>query len=136
MRDPGGSWLPVETGVTDADGRLRFAAETAGGVYRLTFATGPYFADRGRAGFYPEVVITFSAVTLDDAAGPLPRAAAALPLRLLDLPGQLARARLTRASSQTGSAVSRTTPSAPKTRNRSKVRANQRSWVTASTVPS
>jgi hypothetical protein len=46
------------------------------------------------------------------------------------------RARLTRVSSQTGSEVSRTMPSEPKTRKRSKVRANQRSWVTASTVPS
>jgi 5-hydroxyisourate hydrolase len=69
VRDDSGSWRPVEIGVTDADGRLRFAAETAGGVYRLTFATGRYFSDHGRAGFYPEVVITFSTVTLDDAPG-------------------------------------------------------------------
>ena len=46
------------------------------------------------------------------------------------------RARSTRRSSQTGRSDSRTFPSAPKTKNRSKVRANQRSWVTASTVPS
>ena len=39
-------------------------------------------------------------------------------------------------SSQTGSSDSYTRPSAPKTRNRSKLRANQRSWVTATTVPS
>ena len=69
VRDDGGSWQSVETGVTDADGRLRFAAETASGVYRLTFATGLYFSDHGRVGFYPEVVITFSAVTLDEAPG-------------------------------------------------------------------
>jgi 5-hydroxyisourate hydrolase len=69
VRDDGGSWRPVESGVTDADGRLRFAAETAGGVYRLTFATGLYFSDQGRAGFYPEVVITFSAAAADDAPG-------------------------------------------------------------------
>jgi 5-hydroxyisourate hydrolase len=62
MRDPGGSWLLAEAGVTDADGRLRFATETAAGDYRLTFATGRYFADRGTATFYPEVVITFAAV--------------------------------------------------------------------------
>jgi 5-hydroxyisourate hydrolase len=67
LRDSGGSWLPVEEGVTDADGRLRFAAETTGGVYRLTFATGPYFADRGVPTFYPDVVISFNAVTLADA---------------------------------------------------------------------
>jgi 5-hydroxyisourate hydrolase len=66
MRDAGGWWSPVEAGVTDADGRLRFAAETAGAVSRLTFDTGRYFAENGLAGFYPEVVITFSTVTVDD----------------------------------------------------------------------
>jgi 5-hydroxyisourate hydrolase len=69
MRDAGGSWLPVEERVTDADGRIRFGAETASGVYRLTFGTGPYFADRGIATFYPEVVITFSTVTLEGPPG-------------------------------------------------------------------
>ena len=66
--DDGRSWRSVEAGVTDADGRIRFAAETVSGVYRLTFATGPYFADRAVVTFYPEVVITFSTVTLDDAS--------------------------------------------------------------------
>jgi 5-hydroxyisourate hydrolase len=69
MRDPGGSWLPVEKGVTDADGRIGFAAATAGGAYRLTFATGLYFGARGVPTFYPEVVITFSTVTLEDGPG-------------------------------------------------------------------
>ena len=67
--DDGRSWRSVEAGVTDADGRIRFAAETVSGVYRLTFATGLYFSDHGRVGFYPEVVITFSTVTFDDAPG-------------------------------------------------------------------
>ena len=40
LRDPGGTWLLAEAGVTDPDGRIRFATETTGGVYRLTFATG------------------------------------------------------------------------------------------------
>jgi 5-hydroxyisourate hydrolase len=65
-RDPDESWLLAEAGVTDADGRLRFTTETPGGVYRLTFATGLYFANRGVPAFYPEVVITFSA---DDGPG-------------------------------------------------------------------
>jgi 5-hydroxyisourate hydrolase len=69
IREDNRSWRSVETGVTDVDGRLRFAAETARGVYRLTFATGLYFANHGLVGFYPEVVITFSTVTLDDAPG-------------------------------------------------------------------
>ena len=67
--DDGRSWRSVEAGVTDPDGRIRFGAETASGVYRLTFATGPYFADRGIVTFYPEVVITFSTVTVDDVPG-------------------------------------------------------------------
>jgi 5-hydroxyisourate hydrolase len=69
IRDTDGSWLSVEDGVTDADGRLRFAAETNGAVGRLTFATGVYFANRGVATFYPEVVITFSTFTLDATPG-------------------------------------------------------------------
>jgi 5-hydroxyisourate hydrolase len=56
-----GSWLPVETASTDVDGRLRFAVPTLAGVYRLTFATGPYFAARSVDTFYPEVTITFTA---------------------------------------------------------------------------
>lgn len=68
-RDSSGSWLSVEAGVTDADGRLRFAAPTAGDASRLTFATGRYFADRGIASFYPEVVVTFSTVTADGGPG-------------------------------------------------------------------
>jgi 5-hydroxyisourate hydrolase len=69
LRDPGGSWLLAEAGVTDADGRLRFATEITAGMGRLTFATGPYFADRGLVTFYPEVVVTFATVGLDDAPG-------------------------------------------------------------------
>ncbi len=55
-----GEWLPVEAGVTDTDGRFRFAAATPLGAYRLTFTTGPYFLARGQATFYPEVVVTFA----------------------------------------------------------------------------
>jgi 5-hydroxyisourate hydrolase len=68
-QDPDQSWLLAEAGVTDADGRLRFTTETTGGAYRLTFATGLYFADRGVTTFYPEVVITFSTSAPDDAPG-------------------------------------------------------------------
>ncbi|MGH3166582.1 MAG: hydroxyisourate hydrolase [Trebonia sp.] len=50
----------LASGTTGADGRLRFAAETPPGVYRLTFATGEYFARRGVPAFYPEVVVTFT----------------------------------------------------------------------------
>ena len=44
---------------TDADGRAAFAAPTAPGRYRLTFATGPWFAARGVASFHPEVLVVF-----------------------------------------------------------------------------
>jgi 5-hydroxyisourate hydrolase len=55
-----GSRLPVESGVTDADGRHRFVADTPAGTYCLTFGTGAYFAARAVATFYPEVAITFT----------------------------------------------------------------------------
>ena len=50
----------LATAATDADGRVK--ALTAGlgpGIYRLTFATGAYFAAREVTTFYPEVVIAF-----------------------------------------------------------------------------
>ena len=51
---------PLAAAVTDDDGRVqRLAAELAPGVYRLRFDTGGYFAARGVAAFYPEVVIAF-----------------------------------------------------------------------------
>ncbi len=53
-------WLDVESGVTDANGRHRFVADTPAGTYCLTFATGPYFAARAVPTFYPEVAITFT----------------------------------------------------------------------------
>jgi 5-hydroxyisourate hydrolase len=53
-------WLNVESGVTGANGRLRFVADTPAGEYRLTFGTGAYFTARSVATFYPEVAITFT----------------------------------------------------------------------------
>ena len=90
MRDTGGSWLPVEEGVTDADGRIRFGAETASGVYRLTFGTGPYFADRGIVDVLPRGRHHLQHRHFRGCPGSLPRAAAALPVLVLDVPGQLA----------------------------------------------
>jgi 5-hydroxyisourate hydrolase len=55
----GDSWLDVESGVTDADGRYRFTVDAPPGVCCLVFGTGAYFAARGVATFYPEVAITF-----------------------------------------------------------------------------
>ena len=51
----------VAEGVTDRDGRCRLTeAATGAGTHRLVFATGPWFAERGVAAFYPEVVLTFA----------------------------------------------------------------------------
>ncbi len=57
----------IGEGVTDGDGRVGSIGpeRLAAGDYRLTFATGPYFAGQGTTGFYPEVVIAF---TIADAA--------------------------------------------------------------------
>ncbi|HEY3881277.1 MAG TPA: hydroxyisourate hydrolase [Trebonia sp.] len=55
-----GDWRAVESGVTDADGRLRFASDTPAGTYRLAFATGPYFTAWAVVAFYPEVTIAFT----------------------------------------------------------------------------
>lgn len=47
--------------VTDADGRVReLATLAAAGTYRITFATGAWFAAAGQEGFYPEVTIAFT----------------------------------------------------------------------------
>ncbi len=56
-------WQVLGTGVTDTDGRVRtllapdHSLQT--GQYRLTFATGAYFAAQNITSFYPEVSITF-----------------------------------------------------------------------------
>src|SRR5205814_918013 len=52
-------------------GRLRLAGDGGSpdfepGVYRITFATGTYFAARGAASFYPEVTITFEITGRDE----------------------------------------------------------------------
>jgi 5-hydroxyisourate hydrolase len=59
-----GGWTRSEAGVTDDDGRLRLPGTFAAGVYRITFATGDYFAARRVPAFYPEVAVTFE-VTSD-----------------------------------------------------------------------
>lgn len=56
-----GSWEAIATGVTNDDGRIGELGPDvlAPGLYRLTFATEPYFAEQGVATFYPEVTVTF-----------------------------------------------------------------------------
>ena len=51
----------VAEDVTDADGRVReLGALPAAGAYRITFATGAWFAATGQENFYPEVSIAFT----------------------------------------------------------------------------
>jgi len=57
-----GQWQLVGEGVTSDDGRvsdLLKQTPVAAGKYRLTFATGDYFACQGTAAFYPQVVVEF-----------------------------------------------------------------------------
>jgi 5-hydroxyisourate hydrolase len=67
-RDGGGGWTTVAEGATGADGRLRDwvpedpEAGVLPGVHRLAFGTGPWFAARDQATFYPEVVVVFEIV--------------------------------------------------------------------------
>ena len=60
-RREGEAWSIVSNGVTDSDGRCRdLAPDASQGNYRLTFSTGEYLAQKGRASIYPEISITFS----------------------------------------------------------------------------
>ncbi len=53
-------WNAISSGITDKDGRSRDLAQDANeGIYRLTFSTGDYLAQKGRASIYPEISITF-----------------------------------------------------------------------------
>jgi len=57
-----GAWRRLAEAVTDADGRCRDLGpgDTEPGTYRLTFATGDWFAAHGRTAFHPEITVTFT----------------------------------------------------------------------------
>ena len=62
-REDRGSWLPQDTGITDADGRcttLLAKHPLVAGMYRLRFETHPYFANQSIATLYPFVEIVFT----------------------------------------------------------------------------
>ena len=64
LTDAAGS--PCGTGTTDTDGRVgAVAADLDAGTYRLRFATGEYFADRGVTAFWPEVELAFTVTATD-----------------------------------------------------------------------
>jgi len=60
-RAEGERWTEQGHATTDSDGRVRDALGplVATGRYRLSFATGAYFAARGVKSFHPEVVVVF-----------------------------------------------------------------------------
>ena len=62
-RDATGGFCEVGHGVTDGDGRLKTllgpGSGLIAGTWRLTFATGAYFAEAGTPSFHPSVTVTF-----------------------------------------------------------------------------
>lgn len=61
-RQDGERFVELARGTTDADGRvagLLAPGSLTRGVFRLSFAVGPYFAGNGRASFYPHVDVVF-----------------------------------------------------------------------------
>jgi 5-hydroxyisourate hydrolase len=63
VEEVGKGWRQVGRGETDKDGRLRDLlgeATLVEGIYRLTFDTHAYFADRGVESLYPQVSMVFS----------------------------------------------------------------------------
>lgn len=57
----------IARGVTDRQGRVSALgpSELTPGIYRLTFATGAYFAAQQTECFHPEVVVTFEITAPD-----------------------------------------------------------------------
>jgi 5-hydroxyisourate hydrolase len=69
--DGTGAWQMLAERVTDDDGRvgdLLPPTAIAPSTYRLTFATGAYFASSGRATFYPRVEVIFEVSAAASAA--------------------------------------------------------------------
>jgi len=58
-----GSWRELARAATDRDGRcaelLPSGTPLEPATYRLTFATGAYFAGQGTTSFYPQVAVVF-----------------------------------------------------------------------------
>lgn len=61
-RQAGDGWTVLNSGVTNADGRVQdllAEGELVPDVYRMRFDTGAYFARHGQQGFYPYVEVVF-----------------------------------------------------------------------------
>lgn len=59
----GGDWEELASGLTNNDGRisdlLPDTTALRAGIYRINFATEPYFQKCGVKGFYPHVLVIF-----------------------------------------------------------------------------
>ena len=58
LSDAGGTQIAAAT--TDVGGRARFDPNLEPGIYELTFATGPWFAEQDRETWYPVVTLAFT----------------------------------------------------------------------------
>ncbi len=63
-QDKSGNWSVVDKKITDKNGRVKdFLPEEAGvshvGIYKLTYCTAPYFAQRNQQTFYPFIEVVF-----------------------------------------------------------------------------
>ncbi len=60
-----GEWLPLGSGVTDAQGRIRALvpasalSQWAVGDYRVIFRTGDFYARQRQSSFFPEIPVVF-----------------------------------------------------------------------------
>ncbi|MBB3193306.1 hydroxyisourate hydrolase [Roseateles terrae] len=60
-----GEWLPLGSGVTDAQGRIRALVPAAAlsqwvaGDYRVIFRTGEFYARQRLSSFFPEIPVVF-----------------------------------------------------------------------------
>jgi len=63
VRSADRGWVTLAERATDADGRVRDlladGSRLDAGTYRLTFATGAYFASQGQRTFFPEASVVF-----------------------------------------------------------------------------
>lgn len=62
----GKEWRELAKGQTDADGRIEAllpkSKPVAAGIYRVTFESGVYFAERKTKTFYPRITVIFEVV--------------------------------------------------------------------------
>ena len=64
-----GAWVELASGITNSDGRITDLLKPGSlipGVYQMRFDTGSYHSALEVTGFYPEALITFEVVNVDE----------------------------------------------------------------------